>query len=125
MRAWQWPDMSFDWSIKDAKLVKESDSFIVSGILEAECLFALPVEVAVVTGKDTLVQIVTSDASNGGSTRFSLKLGSRPLAITADPHHRLPDRNRQNNRHLFQFGQSRQEEQIAEFPTFRRLMRGD
>jgi hypothetical protein len=116
---------AFDWSVEKVDLKRENEGYRISFEVRADALPSLPVEIAIVAGGDTLRQWLVPSDGRDGRLMFTQEVTAYPKSIVVDPHHLLPDRNRQNNLHSFQFAPSRYNSNETLFPTFRRLIQGD
>ena len=116
---------TFDWSVEKVDLKRQSEGYQLSFDIRAHALPSMAVEVAIVAGGDTLRHLLVPSDTSDGRLTFTQKVADRPESIVIDPRHLLPDRNRQNNFHSFQFARSRYNSNESVFPTFRRLIQGD
>jgi len=99
-REWQQPDARLDYFI-DGVEFRENDSGVeVRGRIVNKGNVFMPVELAfVVRPGDTLIDTLSYTAFDRetGEALFSVQLQHRPRMIVIDPHHFLPDVNRNNN----------------------------
>ncbi len=116
---------TYDWRIQAASFDKTDDGYAVRVDIDASALEDMPVELALINGSDTVMAQYSPQGDSGATGTFLQEIPFRPSTIVLDPLHKLPDNNRQNNVYISGKTGGRYQSNRSEFPTFKRLTRGD
>lgn len=116
---------SFDWQVRSASFDRTDDGFAVRVEIGALALRDMPVELALINAVDTVFALYSPSGDPNTPEPFLQEIPFRPATIILDPLHKLPDNNRQNNVYISGRAGGRYQSPRAEYPTFKRLTRGD
>ncbi len=116
---------TYDWRVRAASFDKTDDGFVVRVDIDATALADIPVELALINGNDTVFVLYSPSGDQNTPEPFLQEIPFRPTKIILDPLHKLPDNNRQNNVYISGRASLRYQSTQVEFPTFKRLTRGD
>ncbi len=116
---------TYDWRIQAASFDRTDDGFVVRVEIGASALKDMPVELALINAVDTVIALYSPTGDQNATEPFLQEIPFRPATIILDPLHKLPDNNRQNNVYISGRAGGRYQSDRAEFPTYKRLTRGD